>query len=128
VTLCSLVEVSEKYCLHLQGQRVSYANESASIISVGFLVAWLTVRPLKREAARYSETSVNFYWTAWHNIAEDSNLHISAYPMMHYLITISIIGEESKTLKSRLSTFYLYIYMRMFVGMFVGIFICIIQD
>jgi hypothetical protein len=30
---------------------------------------------LKLEAVCPSETQVNFYWTTWHNITEDSNLY-----------------------------------------------------
>jgi hypothetical protein len=39
---------------------------------------------LKMEAARSSKTSVDFQWTAWHYIPEDSTLH---YPIMLKHIT-----------------------------------------
>jgi hypothetical protein len=61
VSFCSLAEVFRRYtgacCLHHQGD------------TTAILMA------LMIEAAKTSETSVNFYQTARHNDPEDSHLH-----------------------------------------------------
>jgi hypothetical protein len=75
VALCSLVEVNQHFrdpcCLHHQGA-------------------------LMMEAARTSETLVNFYQTTWHYNPEDSHLHTHRCEILKsYMETVSFTEPAS---------------------------------
>jgi hypothetical protein len=60
-----------KYCLHLQGHRTRQAKTKQNLLTV--CLAYLLFNP-EDGAVKSSETSSNFYWTAWQHISFGWNI------------------------------------------------------
>jgi hypothetical protein len=74
---CSPLKVNQRfrgaYHLHLQGRRISRARNQWQALLVS-CVAYSST--LKMEVICFPKTSVDFQWTTWHYIPEDSTLQM----------------------------------------------------